>query len=278
MSRIEPADVRRWVAAMVDDGLAPSTVRAIYNALAAVMAQAETDRLITRTPCLGIKLPADGQGVEMRFLAPDQVATLAEAITGRYQAAVLAAAYTGIRAGELWALRPARLDLLRGELEVVESVYEVGGRLATGPTKTRQRRVVAVPRFLAQALGEHMGKHSPGAAFVFTSTEGGQVRHRNFMRRHFTPATVAMGLAGLRWHDLRHTCAAMLIAQGHSLHEVKEQLGHSSIRVTSDRYGHLYPEARQAMAASLDSLYSLSRVHSVSIGQVLALPDASQAP
>jgi len=70
----------------------------------------------------------------------------------------------------------------------------------------------------------------------------------------------------------------MLVAQGHSLHEVKEQLGHSSIRVTSDRYGHLYPEARQAMAASLDSLYSMSRVHSVSIGQVLALPDASQAP
>lgn len=278
VSRIEPVDVRRWVAAMVADGLAPSTVRATYNVLSAVMAQAETDRMISRTPCLGIKLPADAQGAEMRFLTPDQVATLADAVTDQHRAAVLTSAYTGLRAGELWALQANRLDLLRGEVEVVESVSEVGGRLETGPTKTRQRRTVALPRFLAQVIGEHMGEHSGSTDYVFTSTEGGPVRHRNFMRRHFTPATTEAGLPGLRWHDLRHTCAAMLIAQGHSLHEVKDQLGHSSIRVTSDRYGHLYPEARAAMAASLDALYSTSRVHSVSKCRVVGLSDASQAP
>jgi integrase len=60
---------------------------------------------------------------------------------------------------------------------------------------------------------------------------------------------------GVRFHDLRHTCASLLIAAGRSLQEVKEHLGHSSIRVTSDRYAHLYPEARAAMADALDALY-----------------------
>ena len=73
------------------------------------------------------------------------------------------------------------------------------------------------------------------------------------MRRHFKPAVKQANLvSGLRFHDLRHTCAALLISQGRSMEEVKRHLGHSSIRVTSDRYGHLFPEARQALADGLD--------------------------
>jgi integrase len=119
-------------------------------------------------------------------------------------------------------------------------------------------------------IGDHIGRYPLGGRLVFTSTDGCQVRHRNMMRRHFDPAVLAADLGALRWHDLRHTCAAMLIAQGHSLHEVKDQLGHSTIRVTSDRYGHLYPEAREAMAASLDRLYEASRVIPVSEGATVA--------
>lgn len=65
-----------------------------------------------------------------------------------------------------------------------------------------------------------------------------------------------MRYEGVRFHDLRHTCASLLIAAGRSLQDVKEHLGHSSIRVTSDRYARLYPEARVAMAEALDALYS----------------------
>ena len=77
-------------------------------------------------------------------------------------------------------------------------------------------------------------------------------------RRHYDPAVAAVeGLpAGLRFHDLRHTCAALLIANGRHLEEVKDYLGHSSIRVTSDRYGHLFPQARAELADSLDATFS----------------------
>jgi integrase len=78
------------------------------------------------------------------------------------------------------------------------------------------------------------------------------------MRRHFKPAVeAAKGVPdGLRFHDLRHSCAALLIANGRHLEEVKDYLGHSSIRVTSDRYGHLFPKARAELADSLDATFA----------------------
>jgi integrase len=81
------------------------------------------------------------------------------------------------------------------------------------------------------------------------------VRLKSRDRRHFVPAVEASGLSGVRFHDLRHTWASLLVAAGRSLQEVKEHLGHCTIRVTSDRYGHLYPEGRLAMADALDALY-----------------------
>jgi len=88
---------------------------------------------------------------------------------------------------------------------------------------------------------------------VFTMAEDGPIRQRNFYRRHFKPAVLEAGLpAGLHFHSLRHTCAAFMIADGRHMEEVKDHLGHSSIRVTSDRYGHLFPKARQAVADGLD--------------------------
>jgi len=104
-------------------------------------------------------------------------------------------------------------------------------------------------------LGQHIGRY-PSSRYVFGAAEGGPVHHRNFRRRHLVPAVEAVGLAEVRFHDLRHTCASLLIAAGRSVQEVKEHLGHSSIRVTSDRYAHLYPEARVAIADALDVLYS----------------------
>ena len=128
--------------------------------------------------------------------------------------------------------------------------------------------MVGIPRLLAQVLGEHVEQYPSKDDFVFTSREGGAIRHRNFYRRHFRPAALVAREraiaddrgneaipADLRFHDPRHTCAAILIANGRHMEEVKEHLGHSSIRVTSDRYGHLFPSARQALAEGLEAVF-----------------------
>jgi hypothetical protein len=109
-------------------------------------------------------------------------------------------------------------------------------------------------------IGEHIGQYPPSRGLVFTAARGGPINHRNFSRRHYRKAVAqADGVPdALRFHDLRHTCAAFLIAEGRHMEEVKDYRGHSSIRVTSDRYGHLFPAAREAIADALDARFRSS--------------------
>jgi integrase len=170
----------------------------------------------------------------MRFLTAEQVEDLADTISTaepkaaghgasphwrtdllEYGLLIRFAAYTGLRAGEIGALRAGRLDFLRSTVEVAESATEVNGELVYGPTKNYHRRSVPLPPFLRDDLAGLLrsGPHDPDS-FVFTAPEGGPLRHNNFYRRHFKPAVVRAGLPDeLRFHDLRHSFAGFLIAQ-----------------------------------------------------------------
>jgi site-specific recombinase XerC len=258
LGSVRPVHVRSFVADLVGRGLAPATVEAITLTTGQVFGQAVRDGIIARSPFDGVELPPERHHEEMCFLNADEVNVLAAAIEDeRYRAGLYVAAYGGLRAGEVWALTPARVNVFARTIDVVESLCDVRGNLVIGPTKTGKRRTITVPRFLAEMVGDHMGRFS-SPEYVFTAKEGGPVRHRNFMRRHFKPAVerVPKLPPGLRFHDLRHTCAALLIANGRHLEEVKDYLGHSSIRVTSDRYGHLFPKARAELADALDKTFS----------------------
>jgi integrase len=98
-------------------------------------------------------------------------------------------------------------------------------------------------------------------AFVFTAPKGGPLRHHNFYCRQFCPALVRAGLPEqIRFHDLRHTCASLLIAQGAHPKAIQAHLGHSSIQVTMDRYGHLFPDALEHLADRLDAARNQARM------------------
>jgi integrase len=251
---IRPSDVRAWVLALSDHGLSAGTVRAVYSSFSRLMKQIAVDGLIPRTPCYGIALPKDTVERELHFLEPAQIEQLAEVIDERYRTLIYAAAYTGLRWGELAALKVKNVDLVKGNLRVVEAVTEVKGHLHEGPTKTGATRTVSIPTFLRQMLSEHLAAY-PSQAYVFSSAQGLPLR-RNFYRRHFVPAVAAAGLPkGLRFHDLRHTCAALLIAQGAHPKEIQERMGHSTIRVTFDRYGHLFPSLDDRLREGLEEMY-----------------------
>lgn len=104
--------------------------------------------MIAKPPCVGIKLPSDRRPDQMNFLTASQVRELAEAIETRYQALIYTAAYSGLRAGELHALRRTSVDTTAGTIAVVAAASEVRGQLRYGPTKTGKRRLVGVPRRL----------------------------------------------------------------------------------------------------------------------------------
>ena len=196
----------------------------------------------------------------MRYLTPGEVQRLADAIPGLHRALIYTLAYTGIRQGEATALRRNKVNLLRREVIISESATDVHGRKVFSETKTRQTRVVALPGFLANMLGAHM-EHVPAApdALVFTSSTGGPIDWSNFRTRVWRPALAAADLdPQLRIHDLRHTAASMLIAEGCHPKVIQEHLGHSSIVITMDRYGHLYPEDRSEVSDALDAAFARS--------------------
>jgi len=272
LSSIRPGDVRAWVAEL-SVKLAPSTVKATFLTFGQIMRTAEVDGLISRSPCIGIALPAETSHEEMHFLSVDQVAALADAHDERYRAAIFTDAYTGLRAGELWALKLERVNLLKRTVDVIESLSEVRGKLVMGPTKTRTRRTVSLPTFLVEMLAEHMGRYPSESGYVFTAPGGSPVRHRNFMARHFRPAVDAAELPDrLRFHDLRHSCAAILTAQGWNPKQIQMRLGHATIRTTLDRYGHLFDGHDADLLEDLDATFRAARVSNACPGRVQELP------
>jgi len=163
-----------------------------------------------------------------------------------------------LRAGEVAALRVGRVDPLHGRLQIAESVEVVDGKLVYGPSKTYSHRSVPIPGHLAAELVEHLeGRPGDPEALVFTAADGGPLCHSNFYRRYFKPAVHRAGLEPrTRFHDLRHPAAALVINEGAHLLAVKERLGHSTIQVTADRYGHLFPSLEAALTDRLDAAYA----------------------
>lgn len=254
LSALRPSDVDAWIAALSEKGLSASIVRHAFQDLDQIFVMAVRDKLVRQTPCIGVKLPTEARGSETTFLSHAEVAALAKAIAPRFRALIYAASYAGLRAGELGALRVPRVNLLARKIEVAESVAEVRGELVSGPPKSKQRRTVKVPGFLADMLAQHITAFPGQEDLVFTSAQGHALRHRNFVARNFKPAVISAGLPpGLRFHDLRHTCAAILIDEGWTLEQLKRHLGHASIRTTSDRYSHLFRGHDDELLERLDA-------------------------
>lgn len=258
---IKPSQIQTFVNSLEASGAKPGTVRNAYRALSPIFKMAVQDGLIRQSPCIGINLPtADHE--EMLSLTPEEVAALAVEIDSPHEVLVLFAAYTGLRAGEIGALRVKHLKLLdrKPRVEVFESLADVGGHLHFGRPKTRSsRRSVPLPPFLVELLAAYLRDrpHDPDS-LLFTGAQGGPLRHNNFVKRAFKPA-VERALphkAGLRFHDLRHTYAAFLIAQGAHPLAIKQRLGHSSIAVTMDKYGHLFPSLEEKLTEGLEATYA----------------------
>jgi integrase len=165
------------------------------------------------------------------------------------------------------ALRVGRLDLLRCTARAVEAAVEVS-RLEWGPVKAHEARTVRMPRSVAEEIAASLASRPHNReALVFTAPMGGPLSRADFVRSYFKPALRAANKAmaglpkgqrpallpeGLRFYDLRHTCASLLIAQGASVKAVQAQLGHATASITLDTYGHLFPSEMEALANRLE--------------------------
>jgi integrase len=265
VGRISAGTIDEFIASLDN---APSTKRNILRVLEMVMGHAVKKGMIYANPVSRAdrpKLNGGGPDDELRVLTAEQVSTLAEEVGPRYKLLVLFAAYTGMRAGEICALRKRDLDLDNRRATVRESVTEVsgksvpkdGGTLLFTKPKNGKTRKVALPRFLVEPLTEQVADKGEDD-LVFPGAGDQPMRHSNFYGRNFKPAVrraLPEELHGLRFHDLRHTCASLLIRQGASLVAVSRQLGHSSIDITVNRYTHLFPDELDRLGDALDAIY-----------------------
>ncbi len=253
---IRHLDIREWVAQLETGGLSPSRIRQARQVLSSTLGAAVESGYLAINPAAGVKTPRV-RSKEMRFLTAEQVEDLASAVPKPLDTLVYVLAYGGLRWGEAANLRRRRVEVLSRHPHVAESLAEVNGNLHFGDTKTHQSRSVSLPRFLATRLGKHLGAHvgpEPGD-LVFASPQGDPIRYSYFRPRTWLPAlSVTESVPDdLRIHELRHTAATLLIAQGAHPKAIQQHLGHSSITVTLDRYGHLFPGELDRLADRLDA-------------------------
>ncbi|MDX3666965.1 tyrosine-type recombinase/integrase [Streptomyces europaeiscabiei] len=273
-------DVERWIE-KVSKTHAPGTVRTFYNVLNKAMKYAIRHEWLVVNPCTGVALPKDNSEIveDRYFLTPQQVQILAAALSEKeqwYGLLVRVAAYTGLRAGELAALRVRDIDMMHGEVQVRRTVRRgKGGEwLFTAPKSKKSVRNVPLPGFLKAELREWLAAHPDGTnpdAQLWPGSrntgKGGAVDWsrrfdiNNFAKRYLRPALRSGALApagipvGLRWHDLRHTYASIMAAVGGevTVYDISKWLGHSSISVTEKVYVHLFRQDNTGKMSAVDA-------------------------
>ena len=237
---------------------APKTVRNIHGVLHKILGAAAEARLLPANPATGTGMPPK-RHKEMRFLTPPEIERLLAACSGdlaEWRPLVMLLATTGLRYSEALALRVGRVDALAGTLMVLESAYNKGAGeyIFTEPKTPQSRRTVRITRQLALELAPLVASRVRTALLFTAGDDDLAPVTRNFAGRVWPRITARAGVEGLRLHDLRHTVAALLISAGVPLTAVQRMLGHSSIKVTSDMYGHLMPEVHEAIVATMSGV------------------------
>lgn len=250
LGEVTHSAVQAWVAELAKDR-APATVRKVHRVLSMILEAAVKDGRLARNPSAGVSLPRLAS-TEKRYLTHQQVADLAAEVGEDYRLVVLFLAYTGLRWGEMAALRVGRVHFLRRRIEVAESVSPVAGVMTFGTTKGHESREVPLPRFLVLELSRQVAGKAPDD-LVFEGTRGGVMRSQTFQRAALTAAAKRVGVPGFHPHELRHTAASLAIASGADVKVVQRMLGHKSATMTLDLYGHLFGDALDTVADAMDA-------------------------
>ena len=219
--------------------------------------------MIVRNPCDAVTKPR----VEKREITPlsqEQAQSLfAAAADDRLRAIYFVAVDTGLRSGELFALQWSDVDLESRKLTVRRTLVELPRELILGKPKTKTGQRSVDLSVSVEALHEHrkrmMAEGHAAVPWVFCNTVGEPLRRSGFRRQSFKPLLKRAGLPDIRFHDLRHTSASLLLAAGVHPKVVQERLGHSQIAVTMDTYSHLLPTMGREAALKMGAMLTPKR-------------------
>ncbi len=265
LKALTPDHVRGLYRDRLDSGLSPRSVLHIHRTLSKALKQATDDGLIPRNAASSVK-PPQPRREEMQPLSRDQVRVFLETVKGdRMEALYVLAVTAGLRQGELLALKWEDMDL-EGEyptLQVRRSLSETRGRRSFEAPKSGRGRHLRLSRRAVSALRAHRKRQLEERmqkvglwedhSLIFPSEVGTPMSGRNLYRAFKIRVKRAALPQTLRFHDLRHTCATLLLRQGVNPKFVQELLGHADISLTLNTYSHVLPDMGDAAAGGMDA-------------------------
>lgn len=265
LDKLRPEDVQRFLNDKLDGGLSPRSVQNLRTLLGAALGHAEKWGYVARNVAR-LTNPPRLERKEVVPLSPEAALRLLKAAKDdRLYALYSVALAIGLRKGEVSALRWSDVDMDAGTLRVTGTLKRMKGEglVRDEPKTSRSRRTVPLPGVCVDALRAHriaqaqerlaQGARWKDLDYVFTTRVGTPLDPRN-LTRQFQTACLRAGLPPTRFHDLRHTCASLLLAQGVQPRVVMETLGHSGISITMDLYTHVMPHQQREAADRMQQL------------------------
>jgi integrase len=264
LKNLTPTHVRALYREKLDSDLSPRTVNYIHVTLSKALKDAVSDGLIPRNAASAVKAPKPAKK-EISPLSCDQARAFLEAARGdRFEAAYVLALHCGLREGEMLGLKWTDVDLEAGTLQVRRTLSEARTGYRFEPPKNGKGRSVRLTARAVEALRHHLerqleeierlGDLYRDQGLVFPSQVGTPMNAKNLIARSFKPLLKHSGLPDIRFHDLRHTFATLMLQNGEHPKVVQEMLGHASIAITLDTYSHVLPNMQQDAVNRLGAL------------------------
>ena len=273
LKALTPAHLRGLYREKTETGLSARTVGYIHATIHNALEQAVKDGLVPRNVADAVKPPQLCKE-EIQPLTPAQTKTLLEAVGGetiggnRFEALYVLAVTAGLRQGELLGLKWEDIALDRGLLQVRRTLSSTKGGepVFSDPKTARGRRSVKLTARAVEALKRHRGRQLEereevaglwqNHGLVFPTQVGTPMSRHNLVARSFKPLLKRAGLPEIRFHDLRHTCATLMLAVGANPKVAQETLGHANVTITLDTYSHLLPNMQDEVAEKVNELLS----------------------
>lgn len=267
LSRLQPGVILAAYQRLRDKGLSGTSLHLVHGVLRGALKDAVRWGLAVRNPTDAIDTPKRSTA-EMSTLGPNEARRLLDAALGDpLEALYILAITSGLRLGELQALKWSAVDFGRRQLEV-RATYQgnVDGEPVFAPPKTqRSRRTVRLSEVAVDALRRHrvsqaeqrlaVGSLWHDYDLVFATAFGRPLDGNNLRRRSFAKLLERAALPPMRFHSLRHGVATLLMAEGVSVKAISEMLGHSDVSTTLRIYAHVLPSAHDQAAAAMDRMF-----------------------
>lgn len=255
LASLRPEQVQAMYSKKLNEGVSAHTVKYTHAVLHKALNQALKWSLVTRNVSDLVEKPRI-EIVSQKTWTVEEVKLFLEAVFGhRWYPIYTLAISTGMRQGEILGLAREDIDLEKRIINVRHQVSEITGQgvIITEPKSEKSKRPITLPSIAVDALRNHFELMDEKAGLIFTTSRKKPISPSN-VGRHFRSVSDQLGLKKIRFHDLRHTHATLLLTDGTHPKIVQERLGHSQISLTLDTYSHVIPSMQEEVADQFDAI------------------------